>query len=66
MFVWHYLDESGEDLGRSHPFDDQPTAEGWMGEAWPDLRERGVEEVVLMDEERHARVYRMALAEDSA
>jgi hypothetical protein len=36
-----------------------------MGDAWSGLRERGVEEVVLMDEERGRRIYRMGLAGES-
>ncbi len=34
-----------------------------MGETWSDLHERGVEEVVLVDERRGERVYRMGLSE---
>ena len=41
MFTWHYLDESGADLGTSHAFPDQASAEAWMGDAWSGLRERG-------------------------
>jgi hypothetical protein len=66
MFTWHYLDESGAELGTSHGFPDQATAEAWMGDAWSDLHERGVEDVVLMDEERGRRIYRMGLAEEPA
>ena len=44
-------------------FPDQESAEEWMGDSWADLRERGVEEVILMDDERNERVYRMALSE---
>ena len=66
MFAWRYLDETGAELGTSHPFPDQASAEAWMGDAWSGLRERGVEEVELMDEERGRRIYRMGLAEESA
>jgi hypothetical protein len=65
MFAWRYLDETGAELGTSHPFPDQASAEAWMGDAWSGLRERGVEEVVLMDEERGRRIYRMGLAGES-
>ena len=37
-----------------------------MGEAWRDLRDRGVEEVVLVDERRSQRVYRMGLSAELA
>ncbi len=66
MFSWRYLDEGGAELGASHRFPDQPSAEAWMGDTWSDLRDRGVEEVVLVDEARSRRIYRMALAEESA
>jgi len=66
MFVWHYLDETGVELGTSVPFPDQASAEEWMGDAWADLRERGVEEVALTDEDRGRRIYRMGLAEEPA
>jgi hypothetical protein len=32
-----------------------------MGVAWPDLAERGVEQVELVDRSRDRRVYRMGL-----
>ena len=66
MFTWHYLDESGAELGTSHAFPDQASAEAWMGDAWSGLRERGVEDVALFDEERGRRIYRMGLAEEPA
>jgi len=66
MFVWHYLDETGVELGTSAPFPDQASAEEWMGDAWADLRERGVEQVALTDEGRGRRIYRMGLAEEPA
>ncbi|HYT79477.1 MAG TPA: hypothetical protein VEQ37_09510 [Actinomycetota bacterium] len=36
-------------------------AESWMSEAWAALRERGIEEVVLLDEDRDDPLYRMGL-----
>ena len=65
MFTWHYLDESGAELGTSHPFSDQASAETWMGDAWSGLRDRGVEDVALVDEAGR-RIYRMGLAEEPA
>lgn len=63
MFAWRYLDDEGEELGSSERFPDAEAAESWMGESWSDLRDRGVEEVVLVDEERDQRLYRMGLSE---
>ena len=51
------------ELASSSAFPDQESAESWMGESWSDLRERGVEEVILMDDARGERVYRMGLSE---
>ena len=65
MFAWLYLNEDGEELGSSERFADPEAAESWMGETWSDLRERGVQEVVLVDEERGQRLYRMGLSEAS-
>ena len=66
MFAWRYLDDDGDELGASERFPDPESAESWMGEAWSDLRERGVEEVVLVDEESGRRLYRMGLSEANA
>jgi hypothetical protein len=63
-FAWAYLDEAGEDLGSSDEFADREAAENWMGECWQDLLERGVDQVALVDRERHRRVYRMGLRSD--
>ena len=62
-FSWTYLDEGGRDVGRSESFADRLAAEDWMGQAWEELRQRGVEEVALEDEDRARRVYRMSLRE---
>jgi hypothetical protein len=64
MHAWRYLDGNGEELGSSDLFADRESAESWMGEAWPDLLDRGVEEVVLMDEATNRRVFRMGLGEE--
>lgn len=64
MFVWRYLDGDGGILGASGRFADQDSAEEWMGESWADLRERGVEQVVLVDEHRDRALYRMGLGEE--
>jgi len=62
-FAWDYLDAGGAAVGRSEVFAGRDEAEEWMGQAWEDLRERGVEEVSLVDLERDRRVYRMGLGE---
>jgi hypothetical protein len=61
MFAWRYLDEAGNVLGESHQFADRAEAETWMGEAWADLRDRGVEEVALIELESDRSLYRMGL-----
>jgi hypothetical protein len=61
MFDWTYLDANGEEVGTSRRFPDTEAAEDWMGNCWADLRENGVEEVVLFDHERGRRLYRMGL-----
>jgi hypothetical protein len=61
MFGWTYLDRAGEEVGRSSRFDDAEQAEEWMGSSWQELLERGVEAVVLVDEERERVLYRMGL-----
>src|SRR5712691_9515615 len=50
MFAWRFLDHGGSEVGASERFPDRESAESWMGETWSDLHERGVEEVVLVDE----------------
>jgi hypothetical protein len=61
VFAWRFLDGRSDEIGSSEWFSDREAAESWMDEAWADLRERGVEEVVLMDEERGHSLYRMGL-----
>jgi hypothetical protein len=63
VFLWRFLDGTGEELGASGRFPDQGGAEAWIGQAWEDLREQGVEEVVLIDDETGRPVYRMSLEE---
>ena len=61
MFTWTYLDQSGEEVGRSGRFDDPDAAEDWISSSWQDLFENGVEAVVLYDQDRGRKVYRMGL-----
>ena len=63
-YTWSYLDEAGEEVGRSEVFEDRQAAEDWMGQCWQDLLERGVEQVALEDGERSSRVYRMGLRQE--
>lgn len=66
MFGWTYLDRAGEEVGRSPRFDDAEGAEEWMGSSWQELLERGVEAVVLVDNEHERVLYRMGLGTDEA
>lgn len=49
-FRWRYLDASAATIdGPDEDFDDQPEAEAWFSDVWPELRESGVDAVVLLD-----------------
>lgn len=61
MFRWTFIDGVGNEVGNSDSFPDSVEAEGWIGTAWQDLLDQGVEEVVLFDNERGRRLYRMGL-----
>lgn len=61
MFAWTYLDQAGEEVGRSPRFPDAEAAEDWIGTSWRDLLENGIEAVVLFDQDRGRKVYRMGL-----
>lgn len=61
MFVWTYLDGTGEELGTSRRFSNAEEAEDWIGDSWPDLLENGIEAVELFDHAHGRRVYRMGL-----
>jgi hypothetical protein len=61
VFAWTYLDQSGEEVGRSPRFADAEDAEDWIGTSWRDLVENGIEAVVLFDQDRGRKVYRMGL-----
>ena len=56
QLVWHWrcLDASGNEVTReeSPRFPSQGDAETWVGEVWRDLREEGVESVVLLEGDR--------------
>lgn len=48
-WVWEYLDADGQVRGRSELFDSRSDAESWIGEAFGELLEQGVEQVVLFE-----------------
>ncbi|WP_300014008.1 hypothetical protein [Pseudonocardia sp.] len=49
-FRWRYLDASAATIdGPDERFDDQQEAESWFSDVWPELREAGVDAVVLLD-----------------
>lgn len=58
---WTYLDQAGQEVGRSPQFPDAESAEDYIGSSWRDLYENGVEEVVLYDATRGRSLYRMGL-----
>ena len=66
VFVWRYLGSRHEEAGRSDRFPTRDDAEGWLEAAWASLRERGVEEVVLVDEAAGLELFRMSLAPEEA
>jgi hypothetical protein len=61
---WSYLDQMGQEVGRSPQFADAESAEDWIGASWRDLFENGVEEVVLYDQARGKKLYRMGLSSE--
>ncbi|MGH2591136.1 MAG: hypothetical protein ACRDGW_10115 [Actinomycetota bacterium] len=61
---WTYLDQMGQEVGRSPQFADAESAEDWIGASWRDLFENGVEEVVLYDQARGKKLYRMGLSSE--
>ncbi len=62
-FFWLLLDAAGGPAGESGEFADRAAAEAWLSERWADLRDSGVDAVVLRDGD--AEVYRMSLAEEA-
>ncbi len=56
QLVWHWrcLDATGTEVVRAETprFPSQGDAETWVGEVWRDLREDGVESVVLLEGDR--------------
>jgi hypothetical protein len=49
-FRWRYLDGAGNPVdGPDEEFNDQAEAETWFSDEWPQLRETGIDAVVLLD-----------------
>ena len=61
--AWRFLDAAGTELGASEAFEDRAGADRWLGDSWPDLLERGVEEVELIAEGGGEALFRMSLRE---
>ena len=52
---WRYQDAQGQDMREAVPVESFPTkgdAESWLGETWRDLLAAGVEQVVLVEDDR--------------
>ncbi|HEY4006480.1 MAG TPA: hypothetical protein VGM60_15030 [Pseudonocardia sp.] len=55
-YRWRYLNETGnETAGPDETFADQPEAEEWLTDTWPELLDQGIDSVTLLDAE--AEVY---------
>ncbi|MCL3818416.1 hypothetical protein [Aeromicrobium wangtongii] len=54
-WTWAYETSAGDVIGRSEVFESRSDAESWVGEAFGDLLEDGVDQVRLFDGE--AEVY---------
>lgn len=48
-WTWRYENASGEEVGTSEDFDQRSDAESWIGTAFDDLLEDGVEQVYLIE-----------------
>ena len=57
---WRYLAASGGEIGGSEELGDREAAEAWLGSAWLELRDSGVDAVELLDEAGET-IYRMSL-----
>jgi phage-related protein len=61
VLVWRYLDANEQSIGNSEQFPDQEAAEAWLAQEWEALHGRGVDEVMLLDEDSDVCLYRMGL-----
>jgi hypothetical protein len=48
-WTWTFESTSGETVGQSETFESRSDAESWVGEAFGDLIEQGVDQVRLFD-----------------
>ena len=48
-WTWRLENEDGESIGTSETFDSRSDAESWVGEAFGELIEQGIEQVRLFD-----------------
>jgi hypothetical protein len=62
MFDWQYFDTAGKELGSSERFEDQATAEAWVGGSWEQLVADGVFEMALRDLDGGTEIYKMGLS----
>jgi hypothetical protein len=60
-WFWTFESASGEPVGQSEMFDSRSDAESWIGEAFPDLLERGIVRVRLLEGVQE--IYEMSLEE---
>lgn len=50
VWSWQYENSAGENVGTSEEFDNRADAESWVGTAFEDLLEDGVEQVHLLED----------------
>jgi hypothetical protein len=53
-WTWRYEDAGGGELPQPAPeaFPSKADAESWLGESWRELLDRGIQQVVLLEDER--------------
>jgi hypothetical protein len=61
LLSWTFRDASGAVTGSSPDFADQDAAESWLSASWPELLERGIDEVALVERGSDHELYRMSL-----
>ena len=53
-WIWQFEKADGSNVGASEPFESRSDAESWVGEAFEDLLEEGVDQVRLFEDAREA------------
>lgn len=48
-WTWTFENSAGEQVGRSEEFESRGDAESWVGEAFGELLEKGIDQVRLFD-----------------